>query len=101
MTRRIYATILAAAVCVSAGCSDYVDINTNPNAPQTVTANLYLPPMLHWVVGAAKAAGAHVLAVANVLGSAIPRMADAALYTPAGPEIDQERPAGEAARRRV
>jgi len=36
---------------------------------------------------AAKAAGAHVLAVANVLDSAIPRMSDAALYTHAGPEI--------------
>jgi len=36
---------------------------------------------------AAKARGAHVLAVANVLDSAIPRMADAALYTHAGPEI--------------
>ncbi|HEY1955830.1 MAG TPA: glutamine--fructose-6-phosphate transaminase (isomerizing) [Polyangiaceae bacterium] len=35
----------------------------------------------------AKAAGAHVLAVANVLDSAIPRMSDAALYTHAGPEI--------------
>jgi glucosamine--fructose-6-phosphate aminotransferase (isomerizing) len=35
----------------------------------------------------AKAQGAHILAVANVLGSAIPRMADAALYTHAGPEI--------------
>jgi glucosamine--fructose-6-phosphate aminotransferase (isomerizing) len=36
---------------------------------------------------AAKAQGAHVLAVANVQGSAIPRMADGALYTLAGPEI--------------
>ena len=36
---------------------------------------------------AAKAANARVLAVANVLDSAIPRMADAALYTHAGPEI--------------
>ena len=36
---------------------------------------------------AAKAQGAHILAVANVLDSAIPRMADAALYTHAGPEI--------------
>jgi glucosamine--fructose-6-phosphate aminotransferase (isomerizing) len=36
---------------------------------------------------AAKAGGARVLAVANVLDSAIPRMADAALYTHAGPEI--------------
>jgi hypothetical protein len=24
-------------------------VNDNPNAPETVTANLYLPPMLHWV----------------------------------------------------
>jgi glucosamine--fructose-6-phosphate aminotransferase (isomerizing) len=36
---------------------------------------------------AAKAHGAHLLAVANVIDSAIPRMSDAALYTHAGPEI--------------
>jgi len=35
----------------------------------------------------AKEAGAKVLAIANVLDSAIPRMADGALYTRAGPEI--------------
>jgi len=35
----------------------------------------------------ARAAGAQVLAVANVVDSAIPRMADGALYTHAGPEI--------------
>jgi glucosamine--fructose-6-phosphate aminotransferase (isomerizing) len=35
----------------------------------------------------AKAKGAHVLAVANVIDSAIPRASDAALYTHAGPEI--------------
>ncbi|MGF1469445.1 MAG: glutamine--fructose-6-phosphate transaminase (isomerizing) [Sandaracinaceae bacterium] len=35
----------------------------------------------------AKARGAKVLAIANVIGSAIPRMADAAFYTHAGPEI--------------
>ncbi len=35
----------------------------------------------------AKAAGAHVLAVANVLDSAIPRLAHGSLYTRAGPEI--------------
>jgi glutamine---fructose-6-phosphate transaminase (isomerizing) len=38
-------------------------------------------------VKAAKAGGAHVLAVANVLDSAIPRTSDGALYTHAGPEI--------------
>ncbi|HEX3770479.1 MAG TPA: glutamine--fructose-6-phosphate transaminase (isomerizing) [Polyangiaceae bacterium] len=36
---------------------------------------------------AAKAKGAHILAVANVIDSAIPRASDAALYTHAGPEI--------------
>jgi glucosamine--fructose-6-phosphate aminotransferase (isomerizing) len=35
----------------------------------------------------AKAKGAHVLAVANVMDSAIPRASDATLYTHAGPEI--------------
>ena len=35
----------------------------------------------------AKARGAKVLAIANVIGSAIPRMADATFYTHAGPEI--------------
>jgi len=38
-------------------------------------------------VRSAREAGAHVLAVANVLDSAIPRAAHAALYTHAGPEI--------------
>ena len=35
----------------------------------------------------AKAGGAKILAIANVIGSAIPRMADAVFYTHAGPEI--------------
>lgn len=38
-------------------------------------------------VKAARAAGAKVLAIANVLDSAIPRSSDGALYTHAGPEI--------------
>jgi len=38
-------------------------------------------------VKAAKAGGARVLAIANVLDSAIPRASDGALYTHAGPEI--------------
>ena len=32
-----------------AGCEDFLDVNTNPNAPQEVTPNLYLPPMIHWL----------------------------------------------------
>jgi hypothetical protein len=42
--------LLVGAVTLTSGCSDYLDVNTNPNGPQTVTANLYLPPMLHWLV---------------------------------------------------
>ena len=38
-------------------------------------------------VKTAKASGAHILAVANVIDSAIPRASNGALYTHAGPEI--------------
>jgi hypothetical protein len=48
--KKLLAAILVAALSVSYACSDYLDVNTNPNAPQSVTANLYLPPMLHWMV---------------------------------------------------
>src|ERR1019366_10433919 len=40
-------------------------------------------------VKTAKAQGAHILAVANVMDSAIPRLGEAALYTHAGPEGGQ------------
>jgi hypothetical protein len=45
-----YAALLVGFLSLSNACSDYLDVNTNPNAPQTVTANLYLPAMLHWMV---------------------------------------------------
>jgi hypothetical protein len=31
-------------------CEDWLDVNTNPNAPQEVAPNLYLAPMIHWLV---------------------------------------------------
>ncbi len=40
---------LAALVLASASCKDFLDVNDNPNAPQVVSANLYLAPMLHWM----------------------------------------------------
>ena len=47
--KRIGRTVLgASALVLAASCNDYLDINTNPNAPQVVSANLYLAPMLHW-----------------------------------------------------
>ncbi len=60
MTKKVYATLLAAVLFLPAGCSDYLDVNTNPNAPQSVTANLYLPPMLHWMVTAPQYDGRYV-----------------------------------------
>lgn len=46
---RLRTTLLASALVLSAGCKNFLDVNDNPNAPQTVTANLYLAPMLHWM----------------------------------------------------
>jgi len=49
--KKLSAVALAGLVALSAGaCKDFLDVNVNPNAPQTVSANLYLPPMLHWMV---------------------------------------------------
>ncbi len=42
--------LLAGVLTVSTACQDFLDVNTNPNAPQSVSAYLYLPPMLHWMV---------------------------------------------------
>jgi hypothetical protein len=52
MKKRILAGLFVGSLSLAAACSDYLDVNTNPNGPQTVTANLYLPPMLHWMVTA-------------------------------------------------
>lgn len=48
--KRIYISILTLCLLSATSCKKYLDVNTNPNAPQTVTANLYLSPMLHWMV---------------------------------------------------
>lgn len=42
--------VLAGVVAMSASCQEFLDVNDNPNGPEVVTANLYLPPMLHWMV---------------------------------------------------
>jgi hypothetical protein len=47
--RALRAAALAVLVAASAGCQDFLAVNENPNAPQVVTANLYLPQMLHWM----------------------------------------------------
>lgn len=48
--KHLLAVLLAGAVTLTTACSDFLDVNTNPNSPQDVSANLYLPPMLHWMV---------------------------------------------------
>jgi Starch-binding associating with outer membrane len=50
--KRLHAALVAGLLCLPAGCQNYLDVNTNPNAPQSVSANLYLPPMLHWMTTA-------------------------------------------------
>lgn len=43
------AALVGALGLTSVSCDDFLDVNENPNAPQTVSANLYLAPMLHWM----------------------------------------------------
>jgi len=49
MKRRFVTLASAGALALTAGCQDWLDVNTNPNAPELVAANLYLPPILHWL----------------------------------------------------
>lgn len=58
--RKRYAALAVGVLTLTNGCSEYLDVNTNPNAPQTVSANLYLPAMLHWFVTSPQFDGRHV-----------------------------------------
>ena len=48
--KHTHAVVLTGLLTLAAACTDFLDVNTNPNGPQSVSANLYLPPMLHWFV---------------------------------------------------
>lgn len=50
MKRRFAILASVGVLGLTASCEDFLDVNTNPNAPETVGANLYLAPMLHWLV---------------------------------------------------
>jgi len=53
LVRRACGVALASALLLpAAACNDFLDVNTNPNGPETVSANLYVAPMLHWMVHA-------------------------------------------------
>jgi hypothetical protein len=58
--KRTHATLLIGILVLSAGCNEFLDVNTNPNGPQSVSANLYLPPMLHWMVTSPQFDGRYV-----------------------------------------
>ncbi len=48
--KRLRTLAAAGLLMASPACRDFLDVNTNPNGPQAVSANLYLSPMLHWMV---------------------------------------------------
>lgn len=52
MKKKILGLMMAASLVSASSCKKYLDVNTNPNAPQVVTANLLLAPMLHWMTTA-------------------------------------------------
>jgi hypothetical protein len=60
LMKRIFAVLLVGLLCLPTSCKDYLDVNTNPNAPQSVSANLYLAPMIHWVTTAPQYDGRYV-----------------------------------------
>ncbi|MEO7773748.1 MAG: RagB/SusD family nutrient uptake outer membrane protein [Steroidobacteraceae bacterium] len=50
MKKKFFAALVAGALVLPVSCQEFLDVNTNPNGPQAVSANLYLSPMLHWMV---------------------------------------------------
>ena len=62
-TTRVAGAVAAGALALAGGaaaCRDFLDVNNNPNAPETVTANLYLAPMLHWMATAPQLDGRYI-----------------------------------------
>jgi hypothetical protein len=50
----------AVALTLASGCKDYLDVNKNPNGPDTVPENLYVAPMLHWLTTSPEYDGRYV-----------------------------------------
>ncbi len=48
--KRLSGAVLLGVIALCAACDSFLDVNDNPNAPEAVSPNLYLPPMLHWMV---------------------------------------------------
>jgi hypothetical protein len=58
--KRRFIALGAVVLTLASGCKDYLDVNTNPNGPEIVAANLYVAPMLHWLVTAPEYDGRYV-----------------------------------------
>lgn len=58
--KKLFITFTVAGLIVLSGCKKFLDVNTNPNAPQVVEANLYLSPMLHWMATAPQYDGIYI-----------------------------------------
>jgi hypothetical protein len=41
--------VLTASLALTASCDKFLDVNENPNAPQIVSPNLYMGPIVHWM----------------------------------------------------
>ena len=50
MKRLGMAVLVGVFALGSTACDEFLDVNTNPNAPQEVSPHLYLAPMIHWMV---------------------------------------------------
>ena len=46
--KRLGLAALLGVALLGTACENFLDVNDNPNAPEVVSPNLYLPPMLHW-----------------------------------------------------
>jgi hypothetical protein len=60
MMKKRSIALAAVGLSLASGCTDYLDVNTNPNGPETVSANMYVAPMLHWLVTAPEFDGRYV-----------------------------------------
>jgi hypothetical protein len=58
--KKRHTVLLAGVLSLSSACNNFLDVNTNPNGPQDVSANLYLAPMIHWMVTAPQFDGRYV-----------------------------------------
>lgn len=49
-SRILAASLFVGSLTLASSCQEFLDVNDNPNGPEIVSANLYLSPMLHWMV---------------------------------------------------